>query len=57
MLHSLEDMRSSSALPSDHNIIVLGEYQMCLFSAFMINVYVCVCVSMCLCVSVLYICE
>jgi hypothetical protein len=25
MLHSLEDMRSSSALPSDH--IVLGEYQ------------------------------
>ena len=57
MLHSLEDMRSSSALPSDH--VVLGEYQMCLFSAFMIivYVYVCMCVSVCLCVCVLYICE
>ena len=59
MLHSLEDMRSSSSLPSDH--VVLGEYQMCLFSAFMIivyvYVYVCVCVSVCICVCVLYICE
>ena len=55
MLHSLEDMRSSSALLSDH--VVLGEYQLCLFSVFMIIVYVyiyymyaCVCVSMCMCV-------
>ena len=57
MLHSLEDMRSSSALPS----VVLGEYQMCLFSAFMIIIYVYVyvgmCVNRCLCVCVLYICE
>ena len=56
MLHSLEDMRSSSALPSDH--VVLGEYQMCLFSAFMIivyvYVYVWVCVSVCLCMCVVY---
>ena len=46
MLHSLEDMRSSSALPSDHNI-VLGEYQMCLFSAFMIIYYMYI---LCMCV-------
>ena len=47
MLHSLEDMRSSSALPSDH--VVLGEYHMCLFSAFMIIVLY-VYTSMCMCV-------
>ena len=34
LLHSLEDMGSSPALPCDH--VVLGEYQLCLFSAFML---------------------
>ena len=55
MLHSLEDMRSSSALPSDN--VVLGEYQMCLFSAFMIivYVYVCVCGGVSVCVYA-YVC-
>ena len=34
LLRSLEDMRISSTLPSDQ--VVLVEYQMCLFSAFML---------------------
>ena len=34
LLHSLEYMRSSSALPYDH--VVLGEYRLCLLSAFML---------------------